>query len=179
MQGMLHKKDTSHIIVCPRCGAENLTRQSTCGKCGFIFPKTEKDAAKNSLGGGMPARGSSIPGAPKGGIGGGAAGGMGAGGAVGAGAGSGMAGSPSSAGRSAIARGAGVPSTIGGTENGAGEAGATSEAQKPKSAHEKIETHTEGIISQRGEWLKCPRCEADVKADTVRCPRCGWKVGKK
>ena len=149
MQGMLHKKEGSHRIVCPRCGTENISRQSHCGKCGFIFPKTEKDISK--------AGGSSIPGAPR--AGGGAMPGMG-----GAASNSSIPGAPKAV---PVAPGGAVAATEG------------ADAPKIKLAHEKIEAHAEGLIVDRGEWGKCPRCEGDVRLDAVRCPHCGWKMGRK
>jgi ribosomal protein L40E len=43
------KKAQSNIIICPRCGAGNLTSQSVCGRCGFVFPK-EKVVVKGRKG---------------------------------------------------------------------------------------------------------------------------------
>ena len=183
MQGMMHKKDTSHITVCPRCGTENLTRQSHCGKCGYIFPKNEGDARKAS--GGQ----SSIPGAPRTG---GAASVMG--GAANPGRGGGGSGAMAIGGRGATSsQGAGAggpampsnssipgaPKSVPVAPGAAVQAQEGADAPKIKSAHEKLEAHAEGLIRNRGEWAKCPRCEGDVKADSVRCAHCGWKMGKK
>ena len=37
--GVMQKKDKTGIIICIRCHAENLTSQTACGRCGFVFPK--------------------------------------------------------------------------------------------------------------------------------------------
>lgn len=41
----MKKKESTPVIKCPRCHASNLTSQSKCGKCGYIFPHAR---AKNS-----------------------------------------------------------------------------------------------------------------------------------
>ncbi|VVB57306.1 zinc-ribbon domain protein [uncultured archaeon] len=65
-----HKKEHSNIIICPRCGAGNLSQQSACGRCGLVFPK-EKATTKGKKGEELPGPPSlippSLPGAPKGG----------------------------------------------------------------------------------------------------------------
>lgn len=179
MQGLAVKKDTSRIIKCPRCGTENITRQDYCGKCGFIFPKSEKDSKKNFGGESSGSGGSSFPGAG-GDQSGGGAGGAGQGGGAGAGGGQYGGGSsfPGAGGRSSFPGGA-MPVAPDAAENAGEENGEPAEAVQIKTAHHKMDAKSEGAILERGRWMKCPRCYADVKADSVRCMHCGWKMGKK
>ena len=45
--GVMQKKDKTGIIICTRCHAENLTSQTACGRCGFVFPKgTQKKGSQ-------------------------------------------------------------------------------------------------------------------------------------
>lgn len=163
------KKGSSHVIKCPRCGAENLTSQSHCGKCGFLFPKEEKDAHKDRK---------DSPG--------GAAVGFGSSGGS-AGAGNSFGGSGGSAGGSAPPpappRALGGPPITQGTDSDqpvqVDEQGNPVEAPKILTAHQKMDTSTEGVIKERGQWMKCPRCFADVKADSIRCMHCGTRFKKK
>ncbi len=37
----MKKRDTENVIICPRCGAKNLSSQKRCGKCGYVFPAKE------------------------------------------------------------------------------------------------------------------------------------------
>lgn len=157
MQGMLQKKEGSHRVICPRCGTENITRQTYCGKCGFIFPKNEKDAGKGGK--------SSFPGS--GGNAGNQSSAGGAGAYGGFSGGSSIPGAPKSV---PVAPGAAI---------GVDEPGAEQQGMKLRLAHEKIDAHAEGMMRERGAWQKCPRCEADVKAGSTRCTHCGWKIGKK
>lgn len=57
------KKDHTNIIICPRCGAGNLTIQSSCGKCGLVFPKDKAKykGKKGELPGNESVRTPSIP----------------------------------------------------------------------------------------------------------------------
>ncbi len=149
MQGLVSKKEGSNVVVCPRCGAKNITAQSQCGKCGFIFPQTQKDAhlGKDSFGatGGGTAQQNRGPMQPQ---------------------------------------AMGGPPVAGEGETGAGEVqldeqGNPIEAPKMLTEHQKMQGFSEGPIMERGEWEKCARCGADVKAEAVRCMHCGWKIGKK
>jgi ribosomal protein L40E len=57
------------------------------------------------------------------------------------------------------------------------EMGEEEEPKIPRHMAEKEKS--EGHISSRKEWLKCPRCGADVGMDAKRCLKCGHKFGKK
>lgn len=162
MQAHATKKEASHVITCPKCGAENLTRQQYCGKCGFIFPKEEKDAIKVAKGSAEFASGGAKFGS-YGGSGGG---------------------NSSFGGGAAYSQNGGSGAFGGGAFGGGAIIGAEGQAQAEEpqpvvTAHHKIAARAEGLLKTRGDWMKCPRCEADVKGDAPRCAHCGWKFGKK
>ncbi|MFH1306505.1 MAG: hypothetical protein ABIH83_02500 [Candidatus Micrarchaeota archaeon] len=47
----------------------------------------------------------------------------------------------------------------------------------PKEMSEKGKS--EGMMKERGEWQKCPKCGADVSVALKRCSRCGLKKVRK
>lgn len=65
---------------------------------------------------------------------------------------------------------------MGGQEIELGDGEGEEEPQIPKYMAEKEKS--EGHIASRKEWLKCPRCGADVGTDAKRCIRCGQKIMK-
>lgn len=65
------KKEHASVIICPRCGAGNVSSQTMCGKCGFVFPKDKAvfKGRKGDFGEGerqAPPIPPSLPGAPEG-----------------------------------------------------------------------------------------------------------------
>lgn len=151
MQAQMQKKDKSPVVFCPRCHAQNMASQSRCGKCGYVFPT--KGSYKGEKKGKMP--GAPDAGAPP------------------------MvpAANPAPAG-GPMGMGGGPAGGMGG-EGGEGQpSGGSDEPPKltrPKAIPEK--GVSEGPMASHGNWVTCPRCGADLKADAKRCSRCGYKPG--
>lgn len=162
----IHNKDKSGIRFCPRCHAQNLTAQTVCGKCGLVFSGgTEKKGGKdgNPFAGshahGGAAQPPPLPGSP----------GMGGNRKPGA------FGEPS-----APADAAGEEEGNGGEAGGSGEDDKPPQQPKPKRPDTLPEKGaTEGPIREMSGAPACPHCGAELKEGLRRCPRCGFKIGKR
>ncbi len=140
------KKEQTGVIVCPRCGAGNLTAQSVCGRCGFVFPKEKATfkGRKGEFGEGekqAPPIPPSLPGAPRE--------------------------KPRADGGEGGAEGEGGK---GGNE----EEPAKPELPK-RPEHIPDRGVSEGIRKESGGSPLCPRCGTEMKEGVKRCPRCGYR----
>ena len=159
----IHNKDKSGIRFCPRCHAQNLTGQTVCGKCGLVFSQTtekkgEKTGSPFASGGaqGEQAETSS---------------------AVYGHNHSGASRPPPLPGEQGIG---GSGQSGGGEEGTGGNEEAPSEPPKPKRPDALPEKGaTEGPIRETGGSPICPHCGAELREGLKRCPRCGFKIGKR
>jgi len=166
MQTHVHKKEKSPTIICPKCGASNLTSQKSCGKCGFRFERRGGEANRE---GRLFGNVSGARGVGEGGFSGGERGDFSGGGSAnriggrGSAAGfSGMGGAGEN--NNSLARGGGEDADDAGKE----------EAPKVPDTFAK-NGKSEGLIKSRKQWVQCPVCNSDIHPDVKRCPRCGHK----
>ena len=145
--GVMQKKDKTGIIICTRCHAENLTSQTACGRCGFVFPKgTQKKNGKPDTGAFGPPGMKAVPSASA---------------------------NAQSSNLSAIPGMLEFSDREGGSDDDANSPALDVKPKRPKTLPEK--GATEGIHKEVGQNVHCPRCGADLKAGVTRCPRCGFK----